>query len=293
MTNPVEPDSAPSGPDSESRTSGLSPQSRWLPIGLGLGALILILVLALPGLRQQIATQPAQPDSSTAELEEPVAADPENEAEQYRAAGDSYRSGRFEEAWTQFRSADAYRRAVEADPSIAQSEQGVQASPASKEAHFRLGTAWARAQLLAPAEMAFQQAIALDPTYADAHANLGVTYYQMGRLSDALREYDAVLENNPDDADVHYNKGAVFVQQALEASPPDEALLTQAVGQFQRALEINPQLAQAHFSLGVVHFQRAETQEAIAEFQRFLELDDGSDPQATTLAQSYLEQLQQ
>ena len=151
----------------------------------------------------------------------------------------------------------------------------------------------AHAQLLVPAEIAFKQAIALDSRYVDAHTNLGVVYYQLGRLDEALSEYDAALAVNPDDADVHYNKGAAYVQQALQVSIHDEALLDQGVGEFQRALEIDPNLPQAHFSLGVVYVTRGQNQDAISEFQRFLELDDGSDFEATSAAQNYLIGLEQ
>jgi len=278
---------------SQSEPGSEAPQSRWLKAGLGLIGLILILVLAGPRLRDWLFPPTGPSSASIAELEQAAAADPGNEALQYQLAGAYYRAGRFDQAWAQFRAVDAYRAALDAWPKIADAERAVQAAPSSKEAHFKLGTAWARAHLLLPAEIALQQALALDPQYTDAHANLGAVYYQMNRLPDALREYDAALAINPDDADVHHNKGAVYVQQALQTSPPDERLLDQAQTEFQRALEINPNLPQAHFSLGVLHAMRGQTQEAIAEFQRFLELDDGSDPQATTAAHSYLKQLEQ
>jgi tetratricopeptide (TPR) repeat protein len=147
--------------------------------------------------------------------------------------------------------------------------------------------------LLELAEIAFRQAITLDSQYTDAHTNLGVVYYQMGRLPDALAEYDAALAVSPDDADVHHNKAAVYIQQALQVSPADDSLLKQGLSELQLALELNPDLPQVHFSLGVVYMVQGQSQEAIAEFKRFLELDDGSDPQATQAAQNYLAQLEQ
>lgn len=288
MTNEFEDNNVQSYPEDES-----SRQSRWLPIVLGLAGLILILALAWPVLRNQILPQLGLADASLAELENAAAADPENNALQYELAGAYYQAGRFKEAWAQFRAVEAYRSAVDTGSEIAQAEQAVQAAPSSKEAHFELGTAWARAQLLAPAEIAYQQAIALDGDYVDAHTNLGAVYYQMGRLSEALSEYDAALAVNADDADVHYNKGAAYVQQALQVMPPDESLLNQGVNEFQRALELNPDLPQAHFSLGVVYATRGQKQESISEFERFLELDDGSDPEATSAVQIYLTELEE
>jgi tetratricopeptide (TPR) repeat protein len=282
-------------PEVEPKSSATGPalQSRWLLVALGLLAVIVILALALPGLRNRSSSPADSSAGSLAELEQAALAAPENEALQYKLAGAYYQAGRFEEAWAQLRNIKAYQTAALANPDLPKAEQAVQAAPDSEEAHFKLGTLWARAQLLAPAEIAFQQAIALDAGYTDAHANLGVVYYQMGRLSDALQEFNTALNQHPDDADVHHNKGNVLVQQALEVSPPDDKLLDQATGEFKRALEIDPNLAQAHFGLGAVYFIKNQKPAAIAEFDQFLALDDGSDPAATSAAQSYLQQLKQ
>jgi tetratricopeptide (TPR) repeat protein len=277
----------------ESPAVGASPQSRWLRVGLGLLGVILILALVGPSLRDRFFNGPGSTNASIAQLKQAAAADPENDGLQYDLAGAYYRAHHFDDAWAQFRAVETYRLAAEANPEIIDAERAVQAAPSEKKAHFKLGTVLARAQLLVPAEIAFQQAIALDSRYADAHANLGVVYYQMGRLSEALREYDAALAASPNDADVHHNKGAVYVQQALQASPPNDALLDQGLREFQVALELDPGLPQAHFSLGVIYNMRGQSEEAIAEFQQFLELDDGSDPEATTAAQNYLTQLEQ
>jgi tetratricopeptide (TPR) repeat protein len=268
-------------------------QFRWLQVGIGLLAVILIVVLAGPGLWNRFFAAPNPAAEVIKGLEQTAAAQPTDETAQYKLATAYYQARRFDEAWAQFRKVAPYRQAVQNRPAIADLERAVQAAPESKEAHFKLGTAWAQAQLLAPAEVAFQQAIALDDRYVDAHTNLGAVYYQMNRLADALREYDAALAISPDDSAAHYDKGVVYVQQALQAPSPDETLLNQGTDELNRALEINPNLPQAHFSLGVVNMMRGKSQEAIAEFQRFLALDDGSDPEATTNAQSYLKQLQQ
>ncbi len=278
--------------DVEAQPVTLPKQSPGLRVGIGLLAVILILALVGPGLWNRFFAAPGPASKVIAGLEGTAAAQPTNETAQYKLAEAYYQAGRFDEAWAQFRKVAPYRQAVQSRPEISNLERAVQTAPASKEAHFKLGTAWAQAQLLVPAETAFRQAIALDDRYVDAHTNLGAVYYQMNRLDDALTEYDAALAISPADAAAHYDKGVVYVQKALQAPSPDEALLNQGTDELRRALEINPNLPQAHFSLGVVNMMRGKSQEAIAEFQRFLALDDGSDPEATSNAQSYLKQLQ-
>lgn len=264
---------------------GLLPS--WLRILVGIIVLAVLVLLAYPNLREHLALPGilSRPTGETPALE------PSSDTARYAAAGAMYETGRFAEAWTALRAVAVYAARVAAMPEIVQAEQAVEEAPASKEAHFKLGTVWARADLLLAAEFAFRQAIALDSQYVDAYVNLGVVYYQQGRLADALAQYDAALAITPEDADIHYNKGTVYVQQALQTEVPDEGLLDQGVAEFQRALALNPNLPQAHFSLGVVHNLRGQTQEALAMFKRFQELDDGSDPQATELARTYVEQL--
>jgi len=290
----VSPDAeaAQSDADVEAQAVALPKQPRWLRVGIGLLAAILILALVGPGLWNRFFAAPSPAAQAIAGLEQTATAQPTDETAQYKLAAAYYQARRFDEAWAQFRKVAPYRQAVQSRPEIADLERAVQAAPESKEAHFKLGTAWTQAQLLAPAEVAFQQAIALDDRYVDAYTNLGAVYYQMNRLDEALREYDAALAISPNDAAAHYDKGVVYVQKALQAPSPDEALLNQGTDELSRALEIDPKLPQAHFSLGVVNMMRGKSQEAIAEFQRFLALDDGSDPEATANARSYLKQLQ-
>ncbi len=288
----VSSDEEVSQPDAEAQSVALPKQSRWLRVGIGLLAAILILALVGPGLWNRFLAGSNSANQAIAGLEQAAAAQPADEAAQYKLAAAYYQARRFDEAWAQFRKVAPYSQAVQSRPEIANLERAVQAAPESKEAHFKLGTAWTQAQLLTPAETAFQQAIALDDRYVDAYTNLGAVYYQMNRLDDALAKYDAALVISPDDAAAHYDKGVVYVQKALQASSPDAALLKQGTDELSRALEIDPNLPQAHFSLGVVNMMSGKSQEAIAEFQRFLALDDGSDPEATTNAQSYLKQLQ-
>ncbi len=271
------------GPTEQSRM--LSP---WVRIALGLVVLVVLGLLAYPSLLRGLIPGQATPSSSR----EPSAAiSPEDERAHYELAAEYYQTGRFEDAWAELRAVPMYAAMAQSMPEIAQAEKAVQETPTSKEAHFRLGTTWARADLLRPAEAAFKQAIALDNQYVDAYVNLGVVYYQLNQLSDALAQYDAALAIAPDDADIHHNRGATYVQQALQNQTPDQALLDKGVREFERALEINPNLSQAYFSLGVVYDLRGQAEEAIAMFRHFQELDDGSDPQATEAAKTYLDRL--
>jgi tetratricopeptide (TPR) repeat protein len=89
---------------------------------------------------------------------------------------------------------DAYRRAIAADPTIA-------------EAHHNLGVALRREQRLDEAVFAFLESVRLDPELADGHLNVGITLVRMGRAKDALRPLERAAELRPGDP---------FVAEALQ-----------------------------------------------------------------------------
>lgn len=290
--------------------TNVSPIARHWRLSLAALALIVLAALAGPSLLQRLGlTQPGyQPgalataglsvDTTSGQPTARAGADVSSPAEANRLAQvldravADYQAGRYRQAWASLRTVPAYQTALSAQPELTRTEQAVENAPSSAKAHFDLGTAWTRAQLFSLAEAAFKQAIALDNRYLDAYINLGVVYYHLQRLPEALAQYDAALAIDPNAADVHHNRGAVLTQQALQISPPDAALLEQAVKEFQRALELNPKLAQSHFSLGVIYNLRGEKEAAIAEFKRFLELDTGSDARASQEARDYLQELE-
>ncbi|MGQ9502841.1 MAG: tetratricopeptide repeat protein [Anaerolineae bacterium] len=274
----------------ESQELRLSP--RGVRIAVGLLLLSVLVWLSYPSLRQTLIpnrTAPSdQVDRGTTDQRIQ-----QGEMAQYQAALAHYQAEQFAEAWAALRQVPSYVAALQSRPDIEQAEQAVQAEPTSSETHFKLGAAWMRANLLTLAEAAFRKAIALDAQYVDAYVNLGVALYQMGRLDEALQEYEAALGIAPDDAAIYHNKGVIYVQQALQNQPPDKQLLGKGLAEFHRALELDPNLPQAYFSSGVVYHLRGQRQEALDMFKRFQELDDGSDPQATTMAQQYIEELSQ
>lgn len=157
---------------------------------------------------------------------------------------------------------------------------------------FELGNSIVQSGQLQRAVEAYRKAIELDPDYQAAYANLGVVYYQLEQLDLAAQQYEKALELDPKDGDVAYNLGALKLQQALlSGGQPDPDLLEQAIDQLQQALELSPDLAEPHFSLGVAYAALNRTEDAIAAFERFLELDSGQDPRASQEARRYLESL--
>jgi tetratricopeptide (TPR) repeat protein len=108
--------------------------------------------------------------------------------------------------------ADAYRRALAADPELVDAyvnlgrlaheagdareasqlyHRALERSPDDPVIHFNLALALEDTRGVAPALLHYERAIALDPAFADAHFNLAGLYEQLGRPADALRHYHA------------------------------------------------------------------------------------------------------
>ena len=138
---------------------------------------------------------------------------------------------------------------------------------------------------------AYQQAIAADPTHQSAYVNLGDAYYQTNQLDAAIDAYQKALELNETDADVVYNLGAAYFQQALTGGSVDEAALKKAIAQIEQATELNPQLPHPYYALAEAYRLLDDKTQSIAAFEKFLELDDGSDARATSTARQRLEEL--
>ncbi len=171
-------------------------------------------------------------------------------------------------------------------------EVSTPATDDSPEGYFQRGNNYYKAGDLDNAVTAFKQAVALNPKYVAAYANLGAVYYAQQKLDLAEESYLKAIELAPNDADIIYNLGAIYVQEALATnSSINQEKLVLATEKINRAIELNPNLAAPYYGLGVVNRASGNTEDAIKAFETFLELDDGSDPIATTNATNILNEL--
>ncbi len=161
----------------------------------------------------------------------------------------------------------------------------------SPEGYFQRGNNYYKAGDLENAVTAFKQAVALNPKYVAAYANLGAVYYAQQKLDLAEETYLKAIELAPNDADIIYNLGAIYVQEALATNVVNQEKLALATEKIKRAIELKPDLAAPYYGLGVVNRASGNTEEAIKAFETFLDLDDGSDPIATTNATNILNEL--
>ena len=95
------------------------------------------------------------------------------------------------------RAREAYERALELDPCVA-------------DAHVNLGRQLHMAGELGRAEPHYREAVRLDPDDPTPHYNLGVLLEELGRREEAVHAYRQAILRDPDFADAHCNLGLLL-----------------------------------------------------------------------------------
>ena len=170
-------------------------------------------------------------------------------------------------------------RSAEAEKALlALSEQ----NPTFSGPHANLGIIYFHANKMEQAKSEFQKALQLNPENVVCLNHLGIISRNEGKFKQAYDYYEKALQLEPDDAAIHSNLAAVYVQKGD---------FGKALAAYQTAVDLQPDLAQAYFGLGIVYMESGQKDEAIRAFERFLELDAGQDPMASSLAEQYLRSL--
>ena len=133
----------------------------------------------------------------------------------------------------------------------------------------------------------------------DLHLALGQLLFRQGRLAEATEEYRQVLRSRPGDAEanavladllaaVGSEEALAYYQRSLELRPSaatcfnyGNALhrlgrLEQAIGQYRRALELDNGFADAHNNLAALLLERGEIDDAISHLEHTLRLKPDS-----------------
>jgi tetratricopeptide (TPR) repeat protein len=113
-----------------------------------------------------------------------------------------------------------------------------------------------------------QSAIAESPENVRAYLYLGVAFQQLNRLDEAIAIYGRALPiAGADTALIAYNMGNVYYAKGS---------LSLAEDSYTRALEANPGYAAAYLNRGNARLTRQALQDAIYDYEAFLNLEPGS-----------------
>jgi serine/threonine protein kinase/Tfp pilus assembly protein PilF len=118
------------------------------------------------------------------------------------------------------------------------------------------------------AEVAYQRAITLNPASTMAHYLYAFHLTLLARYDDSAIEFQRALETDPLSLINNRNYGMFF----LYAGRFDEAIET-----LHRALEMDPNFPAIHWGIGEVYYCKSMYTEALAEFQKEIEIHRMSD----------------
>ncbi len=129
---------------------------------------------------------------------------------------------------------------------------------------YRRGTQLISQRKYEDAVKTFDKAIEKEPNYYRAWLMRGYALYCLERFDDALTSYDKALELKPDSADVWYYKGIIF---------KDIDKIDAAFDCYNKALEINPKYSEALTDRGQIFYQQENYEQALADFNSSTELN--------------------
>lgn len=197
---------------------------------------------------------------------------------------------------------DYYQQAIARDPDDALAYAGL--ADAYAVLGFPLG-AIAPRETMPKAREAALHALAIDNTLGEAHASLAyVTFFYDWNWQVAEQEFKRALELNPNNADTHHWYSHYLMSQdrideslresrrALELSPLDLIVnihlgwhylyarqYDAALDQMNKVVDMDRNFAQAYPWLGLIDEQKGKYPEAIAAFQRAIDLFPGGSTQ--------------
>jgi tetratricopeptide (TPR) repeat protein len=150
------------------------------------------------------------------------------------------------------------------------------------------GLSWQQSRTYADAETLYRTTITRNPDCWMAYNNLGMTLAGHGQVDEAIACFQKSLAINPENPEAHYNLGIALAdreqfddaiahyRKALEIKPD----YAEAIAHFQKALAIKPDFELAHYNFGLVLAGLGRVDDAIAQFQKALELATQQNNQA-------------
>ena len=167
------------------------------------------------------------------------------------------------------------------EEAVDQFREVVRQAPQDAEARLSLGATLARLGELQAAAESIQVAIQLDPQLAEARRNLGMVYEQQSRWKEAAEQYVQLVALEP--GHVSHRVQLAGVQErmgVLDLDDPGTRLLVGA----------DPDDPRVHYELARYFQQQGSTVDAVALYERSIELDSNFTEAYIQLGDIYMQQ---
>jgi Flp pilus assembly protein TadD len=162
---------------------------------------------------------------------------------------------------------------------VAEYEKALAADPEHAKSHNNLALALVELGRLDEAVRQFKKSLEIEPR-AEIYSDLGFTMARLGKPQEARADYQKALELDPNCASAHVNLAVGLVQ---------EGKLEEAESHYRQALAARP-TAETHNGLGYVLARQGRAEEAVAEFQKAIDVDAKFTPAYNNLAEALAQQ---
>jgi tetratricopeptide (TPR) repeat protein len=149
-------------------------------------------------------------------------------------------------------------------------DAGLRNLPQSSRLHAMRGVVNGQLARFAQAEADFEKAAQLEPERAFGQVGLSVVLQRLGRDEEAAAKLREYLRRDPRDAGANWMLAQVLVRSGTAPGTPEFQEAREAL---ERAVSSDPKLVPARTLLGKLHLQAGETEKAIRELERAIELD--------------------
>ena len=154
-----------------------------------------------------------------------------------------------------------FEQAADRDPNYALAYTGI----ADTCALFSVYGAGAPQEYLPRAKAAAEKAVELDDSLAEAYASLGLVSYCYFQGGESVKEFERAIELNPNYATAHHWYGRLTLVMIGQ--------LEHAMAEVKRAYELDPVSSIIHADLGGVNFLARRYDEAIQQLRGTVEMD--------------------
>jgi tetratricopeptide (TPR) repeat protein len=198
---------------------------------------------------------------------------------------------------------NVYMRANNLEAARKSLGQAVASNPSSGPAYSYLGTLYDKQKQLDLAVEMFGRAIAINPWDVVSIHNFGLFYLHNDQFDDAIAQFKRAIELAPEHADAHndlsyaYGKQGKYDLMEVEAKSAvyyepkhsaarynlaflylDTGRIQEAIAQYLAIVQVAPrESSNAHSQLGVIYAKLGDLKQAVASWQKALEVDPANE----------------